>query len=241
MHPNSYLKWLPLIVTLSNTADATGAQQRSLREQVLLQPGAESGAYASGNAETDMFDNPQVTEELFWALTSNDAAQSFDHQSPLSPIAISRPIVLDNHSSGEHTGSALTHDENDESSASLQISMSTIGGFPIYHTPIAIGSPAQPFRAWLNMNLNGLYVRSAACSKSDCGRGFTYDPTKSATRKSSGRRFEVRPKDWTVGGTVSTDTLHLVSVNVDNATVGEIDTYEGEDLFYYVMEFVVDG
>lgn len=241
MHPKSYLIWLPLTTIISNTADAIRVQERGLPEQVLLQPGAEDAAYVSGNAELDILNDPQVTEELFWSLASSDAAQSFDHRRPLSSTVRSRPIVLDNHNSGKYTGSASTLDEEDGSPASLQISMSTIGGFPIYHTPIAIGSPAQPFRAWLNMNLDGLYVRSAACSKSDCGRGFTYDQTKSTTRKSTGRRFEVHPKDWTVGGTVSTDTLHLVSVDIDNATVGEIDKYEGENLFYYVMEFVVDG
>jgi hypothetical protein len=44
-----------------------------------------------------------------------------------------------------------------------------------------------------------------------------------------------------VGGNVSTDTLHLASVDVTIATVGEIDEYWGEDLFYYVMEFTADG
>jgi len=119
--------------------------------------------------------------------------------------------------------------------------MSTIGGFPVFHTPIAVGNPAQPFNAWLNMSLDGLYVRSSVCDKRDCGTGFKYNFKKSTTRASLNQRFEVNPGGWTIGGNVSTDTLHLVSVEVGEATVGEIDKYEGENMFYYVMSFVADG
>lgn len=235
---SSLITYLLIAIAFSHAADASRARNG---KQTPLQPSLQGNTHAPIDAEADILHDSQVGKELFWALTTSDAASSLDQMPRLDLKTRSQSIVLDSHITGKVKELATSHSEEEDVPASLQISMSTIGGFPIYHTPVAIGNPAQPFRAWLNLNLNGLYVRSAACSKSDCGRGFTYDQTKSTTRKSSGKRFEVHPKDWTVGGTVSADTLHIVSVPVDNATVGEIDKYEGEDIFYYVMEFVVDG
>lgn len=183
----------------------------------------------------DMISNdPKLFDELFWSMTTNDIPIEMAQQHTTKPLQ----LVL-----GHHTNSSPQRPKkpSPRHPASLEISMSTIGGYPVFHTPIAIGEPAQPFRAWLSTHLNGLYVRSSKCSKRDCGRGFTYDGAKSESRKSLERRFEVTPKGWTVGGNVSTDTLHLVSVDVPDAYVGEVDDYRGEDLFYFVMEFVADG
>jgi hypothetical protein len=206
-----------------------------------LQQNLVSEVYTMNEADSDFLANPYNLDELFRSLTTDDALPAFDHVPTMEPNSKFKQIVLGYHNTGETARPGLPHDTNSDHPASLQISMSTIGGYPIYSTPIAIGTPAQPFRVWLNMNLNGLYVRSTACATSDCGRGFAYDPKKSTTRKSSGHRFEVHPKGWTVGGNVSTDTLHLVSVDVGNATVGEIDEYWEDDLFYYAMEYTVDG
>lgn len=185
--------------------------------------------------------NP-LTEEssefhsLFWTLTSNDISNSLNQQHlNLKP----HQIVLGHHHTHKPKKSppiqALHHP------ATLPISMSTIGGYPIYHAPMALGTPPQPFKAWLNPNLNGLYVRSSKCSKRDCGRGFVYDAEKSESRESLERRFEVHPEGWVVGGNVSTDVLRLVSLDVDGVSVGEVDEYRGEELFWFVLEFVVDG
>lgn len=235
---------LCLIGTILKTSYAVYLPEQSVLTGGQIQQSIFGETYAADDdAGLNILNDPRKRNEFFRSLTTEDAIYAFDDvPTDLEPNSRLRNIVLGYRSSGQPAGpSSIPHSMNHGHPASLEISMSTIGGYPVYHTPIALGNPAQPFRAWLNLNLDGLYVRSAACSKRDCGRGFTYDPENSATRKSSGQRFEVYPKDWTVGGNVSNDTLHLVSVQVDDAMVGEIDKYEGEDLFYYVMEFVADG
>lgn len=246
MWPNTIaIQSLCFIATVLNISHAFYLSEQSVLTSGQLQQSPFIGVPPVNGIEQSILSlsDPQKRDELFRSLTTEDAIHAFDGVPPdLEPNSKLRNIVLGHHSSGQPAGpSSIPHSINHDHPASLEISMSTIGGYPVYHTPIAIGNPAQPFRAWLNLNLDGLYVRSSACSKRDCGSGFAYDPKKSATRKSSGQRFEVYPKDWTVGGNVSSDTLHLVSVEVENAMVGEIDKYEGEDLFYYVMEFVADG
>jgi hypothetical protein len=232
---------LGLVGTTSSTGYAVFLPEGNIARHNQLQQNLDKQSYAAEHAELEIFDDPSKLEDLFWSLTTEDAIHAFGNAPTLELYKHLRPIVLDQYKSDILAAPNTLHDLNGDHPASLEISMSTIGGFPVYHTPIATGNPAQPFRAWLNLNLDGLYVRSAACFTQDCGRGYTYDPTRSTTRQSLGHRFEVHPKDWTVGGNVSTDTLHLVSVDVNNATVGEIDKYEGNDLFYYVMEFVADG
>lgn len=232
------LRWLGLVVT---TACALRLPEHNIRRQNALQQSLGKQTHSTDHAAMGILDIPQKLEDLFWSLTTEDAIYAFRIMPMPAYASHMRPIVLDQYRPDRAAVPNTPHSSDGDHPASLEISMSTIGGYPVYHTPIAIGNPAQPFRAWLNLNLDGLYVRSTACSKQDCGRGYTFDPARSTTRKSLGRRFEVHPKDWTVGGDVSTDTLRLVSVDVNNATVGEIDKYEGEDLFYYVMEFIADG
>jgi len=235
------VRCLGLVVTTASIASALHLSELKTPRQNPLQQSLGKQHHAESHTVTDVLNGPRGIKDLFWSLTTEDAMRAFQNTPARESNSQMGPIVLDHDKSVLHAAPSMPHNLDGDHPASLEISMSTIGGFPVYHTPIAIGNPAQPFRAWLNMNLNGLYVRSAACSTHDCGRGYTYDPSKSATRKSLGHRFEVHPKDWTVGGEVSTDTLHLVSLDVSNATLGEIDKYEGEDLFYYVMEFIADG
>lgn len=239
MRLGSFVHWcLGLAAT---TACALHLPEHIVPRQTPLQQSLGKQSYSTDDVGLGIFSDPEKLEDLFRSLTTEDAINALQNMLALEPGRRWEPIVLDQYKHDTPFTPRSPHSLNGDHPASLEISMSTIGGYPVYHTPIAIGNPAQPFRAWLNMNLNGLYVRSAACSKQDCGRGYTYDPSRSTTRKSLGHRFEVHPKDWTVGGNVSSDTLHLVSVEVNNATVGEIDKYEGEDLFYYVMEFIADG
>jgi len=231
-------RWLGLVVT---TACALRLPEHNIRRHNALQQSLGKQTDATNHAVLAVLDDSQKLEDLFWSITTEDAIYAFQNMPGLEHGSHRRPIVLDQYRREIPAARKTQNSLNGDHSASLEISMSTIGGYPVYHTPIAIGNPAQPFRAWLNLNLNGLYVRSTACSKQDCGRGYTFDPSRSKTRKSLGHRFEVHPKDWTVGGNVSSDILHLVSIDVKNATVGEIDKYEGDDLFYYVMEFIADG
>jgi hypothetical protein len=188
-----------------------------------------------------ILDGPQRINDIFRSLTTSDALQAFDGLAASELEIKPHQIVLGYHTDSPSTRFDDSQHKGSRHPASLEVSMSTIGGFPVFYTPIAIGNPAQPFQAWLNTSLDGLYVRSSVCDKRDCGTGFRYDPKKSTTRKSLDRRFEVNAGGWAIGGNVSTDTLHLVSVDVGEAMVGEIDRYEGNNMFYYVMSFVVDG
>ena len=235
------LRWLGLVATTNSTVYALHLPEHHIPTQDVLQESPRKQPYATDHADLEILDNLRKLQDLFRSLTTEDAVDAFQNMPAPEHGSRWRPIVLDQYKPNIPAAPKTPHSLNGNHPASLELSMSTIGGYPVYHTPIAIGNPAQPLRAWLNLNLNGLYVRSTACSKQDCGRGYTYDPSRSTTRKSLGHRFEVHPKDWTVGGNVSSDILHLVSIDVNNATVGEIDKYEGEDLFYYVMEFVADG
>ena len=236
-----FLRGLGPIATTATTAYALHLPERQIPRQTPMQQSLGKQTYGTDQAERDLLENSRKLEDLFWSLTTEDATYAFHNTPGLEHGIQERPIVLDQYRAKIPPTPEIPHSLNGDHPASLEISMSTIGGYPVYHTAIAVGTPAQPFRAWLNLNLNGVYVRSAACSKQDCGRGYTYDPSRSTTRKSLGHRFEVHPKDWTVGGNVSNDILHLVSVDIASATFGEIDKYEGDDLFYYVMEFIADG
>jgi hypothetical protein len=233
----SALRCLGLV---TSTASAVYLPQHTIARHNHLQQNLEKQSHAADHVGLEFLDDSRNLDDLFWSLTTEDAIHAFGNTPALELNSHLGRIVLDQYEPDVLAAPSALQSLNGDHPASLEISMSTIGGFPVYHAPIAIGNPAQPFRAWLNMNLNGLYVRSTACSEQDCGRGYTYDPEQSTTRRSLGHRFEVHPKDWTVGGDVSADTLHLVSIDVKNATVGEIDKYEGEDLFYYVMEYVAD-
>lgn len=235
---NFVLRCLGLV---AGTAYALHLPELQILRQNTLQQSLGKQSHVTDEAGLNVLDDPHKLEDLFRSLTTEDATHALHNMPALDHDTHWGPIVLNQYKPLNEAAPQSPHSLNGDHPASLEVSMSTIGGYPVYHAPIAIGNPAQPFRAWLNMNINGLYVRSTACSKQDCGRGYTYDPSRSTTRKSLGHRFEVHPKDWTVGGNVSADTLHLVSVDVGNATFGEIDKYEGEDLFYYVMEFVADG
>jgi hypothetical protein len=232
--------WICFLATIGNIAHALQLPFRGSNEHVPSQQILEDNLTPEDH-HLSILEDPQRINDLFWSLTTSDALQAFDEIAASELEIKPHQIVL-----GYHTDSPLTkYDDSKHKGsrhpASLEVSMSTIGGFPVFYTPIAIGNPAQPFQAWLNTSLDGLYVRSSVCDKRDCGTGFKYHPKKSTTRKSLGERFEVNAGGWAVGGNVSTDTLHLVSVDVGEAMVGEIDKYEGDNMFYYVMSFVADG
>lgn len=237
---SSLLHCICFLATIGSIAHAQQLPYRGPDQQVSSQQILEDNA-APEDYHRRLLDDPQRIDELFWSLTTSDAMQAFDRFGTLD-LEIKPPqIVLGYHTDSPSTKFDDSQHKGSHHPASLELSMSTIGGFPVFHTPIAVGSPAQPFNAWLNTSIDGLYVRSSVCDKRDCGTGFKYHPKKSTTRKSLDQRFEVDPGGWSIGGNVSTDTLHLVSVDVKGAMVGEIDKYEGENMFYYVMSFVADG
>ena len=236
---NNFFTWIYTVATVGKIAHGLQSPDRRLDQHVSQQilgssPNAE-------NHHLSILDDPGRIDELFWSLTTSDVVQAFDGFAASEVGIKPHRIVLGYHTDSQSPRFGKSRHKGSRHPASLEVSMSTIGGFPVFHAPIAVGSPAQPFNAWLNMSLDGLYVRSSVCDKRDCGTGFKYKPKKSTTRTSLDQRFEVNPGGWTIGGNVSTDTLHLVSVEIEEAMVGEIDKYEGENMFYYVMSFVADG
>jgi hypothetical protein len=237
----STVHWIFLLATLGSIAGALQLPLQGLNEHVSSQQILENNLTPEDH-RLSILEDPKIINDLFWSLTTSDAARAFDGLATASGVEIKpHQIVLGYHPDSPSTKFDDSHQKGSHHPASLELSMSTIGGFPVFHTPIAIGSPAQPFLAWLNTTLDGLYVRSSVCDKRDCGTGFKFHPKESTTRRSLDQRFEVDAGGWRIGGNVSTDTLHLVSVDVGEAMVGEVDKYEGENMFYYVMSFVADG
>jgi hypothetical protein len=236
----SIVHWICLLASIDSIAHALQLPLKGLNEHVSSQQILEN-ILTPEDHHLSILEDPKIINDLFWSLTTTDAAQAFDRLAVSELELNPHQIVLGYHTDTPSTNFDDSHHKGSHHPASLELSMSTIGGFPVFHTPIAIGNPAQPFLAWLNTSLDGLYVRSSDCDKRDCGTGFKYYPKKSTTRNSLDQRFEVDAGGWRVGGNVSTDTLHLVSVDVGEAMVGEIDKYEGENMFYYVMSFVADG
>jgi hypothetical protein len=235
-----FVHWTFLLATIGSIAHALQLPHRRPNEYA-------SSQQILGDSPTpkdhrlSILEDPKIINDLFWSLTTSDAAQAFNGLAVSELELNPHQIVLGYHTDSPSTKFDDSHQKGSHHPASLELSMSTIGGFPVFHTPIAIGSPAQPFLAWLNTSLDGLYVRSSVCDKRDCGTGFKFHPKESTTRKSLDQRFEVDAGGWRIGGNVCTDTLHLVSVDVGEAMVGEVDKYEGENMFYYVMSFVADG
>jgi hypothetical protein len=237
----STVHWIFLLATIGSIAHALQLPLQGLNERVSSQQILENNLTPEDH-HLSILEDPKVINDLFWSLPTSDAAQAFDGLATASGVEIKpHQIVLGYHPDSPSTKFDDLHHKGSHHPATLELSMSTIGGFPVFHTPIAIGSPAQPFLAWLNTTLDGLYVRSSVCDKRDCGTGFKFHPKESTTRRSLDQRFEVDAGGWRIGGNVSTDTLHLVSVDVGEAMVGEVDKYEGENMFYYVMSFVADG
>jgi hypothetical protein len=235
-----FVHWICFLATTGSIAHGLQLPYRGLDEHASPQQIMENNLTPE-DRQLRIMDDPQRINDLFWSLTTSDALQAFDEIAASELEIKPHQIVLGYHTDSPSTKYDDSKHKGSRHPASLEVSMSTIGGFPVFYTPIAIGNPAQPFQAWLNTSLDGLYVRSSVCDKRDCGTGFKYHPKKSTTRKSLGERFEVNAGGWAVGGNVSVDTLHLVSVDVEEAMVGEIDKYEGDNMFYYVMSFVADG
>jgi hypothetical protein len=237
---SSLVRLTCFLVTIGSIAHGLKLPHRGLDEHASPQQILENNLTPEDH-QPSILDDPQRINDLFWSSTTSDASQAFDGLAASGLEIKPHQIVLGYHPDSPSTRFDDSRQEGSRHPASLEVSMSTIGGFPVFYTPIAIGNPAQPFQAWLNTSLDGLYVRSSVCDKRDCGTGFKYHPKKSTTRNALGERFEVNAGGWAVGGNVSTDTLHLVSVDVGEAMVGEIDKYEGDNMFYYVMSFVADG
>jgi len=235
-----FIHGICFLATIGSIAHALQLPLQELNEHVSSQQIPENNL-TPGDHHLSILEDPKITNDLFWSLTTSDAAQAFDGLAVSELEMKPHQIVLGYYPDSPSTKFDDSNHKGSHHPASLELSMSTIGGFPVFHTPIAIGNPAQPFLAWLNTSLDGLYVRSSVCDKRDCGTGFKYHPKKSTTRSSLDQRFEVDAGGWRVGGNVSTDTLHLVSVDIGEVMVGEVDKYEGENMFYYVMSFVADG
>jgi hypothetical protein len=240
MIKSPFVHWACFLATIGSFTHALQLPYRGLDRHVSSQQILDDSPTPEDH-RLSILEDTQKLNDLFGSLTTSDAAQAFDKLAASELEIKPHQIVLGYHPDSPSTKYDDSQHKGSHHPASLELSMSTIGGFPVFHTPIAIGNPAQPFLAWLNTSLDGLYVRSSVCDKRDCGTGFKYHPKESTTRKSLDRRFGVNAGGWAVGGNVSTDTLHLVSVDVGEAMVGEVDKYEGENMFYYVMSFVADG
>ncbi|KAL1594427.1 aspartic proteinase precursor [Paraconiothyrium brasiliense] len=124
--------------------------------------------------------------------------------------------------------------------AVLEVARLDIFGFPFYVTYVAFGNPPQPFALLLDLSYGGAVVRSVDCpdhgSFNDCGgRPFKYNHSASSTSHDPELRFGVRLAGHTARGSMFNDTMHIVSLQMQNATVGAIDVFYGENLGYSIL------
>lgn len=133
-------------------------------------------------------------------------------------------------------------------SVSLEIEGYSIFGIPIYITPIAVGTPNQVFRVWLDLSFSGLLVRSVDCgatSSFPCGyggeQGFLYNHSASATFEDPIEDFYLPLPAHNVYGRVARDRVQLVNFGLENVTLGEVDEFSGENYLLLVMADIADG
>ena len=126
--------------------------------------------------------------------------------------------------------------------ARLEINSGEFFGFPYYSTNVALGTPNQAFRMVLDLDFGGLLVRVPGCGDNfGCGHGFEYNHSMSSTYVGQKERFGMQLPAHRAEGTVSMDSLQLVSLNVSNVTFGEVDDFHGENLWYLMLEEIADG
>lgn len=131
-------------------------------------------------------------------------------------------------------------------STTLEVTGWNIFGFPAYTTPIAVGSPPQPFRLWLALDYGGLVVRSTACDDYlECGYGaelgFSYNASASTTSQDLNETFWLRLPGHNAYGNVTRDEAMLNNFELKNVTLGAIDEFYGENFGLMFLADVADG
>lgn len=134
-------------------------------------------------------------------------------------------------------------DQSSPGITTLEVEAWEFFGSSAYVTPIAVGTPNQVFRAFIDLDFGGLLVRGIDCT--DCGYGdeddLYYNSSASSTFKDGDERFAFMVPATHIRGQVSRDDVHLVHFWLQNVTLGAVDEYYGENWFYDILSLVADG
>lgn len=132
--------------------------------------------------------------------------------------------------------------------ATLEVQGWSIFGSPAYITPIAVGTPIQVFRAYIDLDFSGLLVRDISCgadSNFNCGyggeQGFVYNGSASSTYQDADESFDFMLPATFFYGNVSLDDVKLVDRSLENVTLGSVTDFHGENYFLLILSDIADG
>ncbi len=94
----------------------------------------------------------------------------------------------------------------------------------------------------LDLNYGGAVVRSLSCKAFWCGDGLTYSHEASSTWHDEHESFSLHLPPRYIYGNISSDNMHLVSLNITNVTFGEVNELGHRDNYLlWVEAYSADG